>query len=169
MTDDCTRCGSKRILSVNAHCKDLGYVEIAGQTHDGYVPDDLGIGGGDDVDFQVCLDCGQMQGLWPLPPCRLEQLAKPKIRGTPGKFALSIVNHVIKTNDGNVGAVLAMILDGWLTKTPDELVPRVAECVNALTDDPRTRSMGQQLAEVLEDWVHWSELEPLITDEEEDE
>lgn len=30
-----------------------------------YVPSDLNIGGGDYLSFDVCLDCGQMQGEWP--------------------------------------------------------------------------------------------------------
>jgi hypothetical protein len=39
-----------------------------GHTHDGYMPDDVDLGGGDYVRFTVCLNCGQVQGEWPLPP-----------------------------------------------------------------------------------------------------
>ena len=39
----------------------------------GYVPRDLGVGGGDDVEFTYCLDCGQIQGTFPLPPAKIER------------------------------------------------------------------------------------------------
>jgi hypothetical protein len=32
---------------------------------DGYVPSGLGIGGGDYIDFKLCLNCGQIQDTWP--------------------------------------------------------------------------------------------------------
>jgi hypothetical protein len=34
-------------------------------SHRGYVPDDMGIGGGDYVEFDYCLQCGQIQGRFP--------------------------------------------------------------------------------------------------------
>jgi hypothetical protein len=46
--------------------------EINGAEHDGYVPEDLGIGGGDYVQFSYCLDCGQIQGTFPLPLTKIE-------------------------------------------------------------------------------------------------
>ena len=166
----CIRCNSDRILSVNAHSKDLGCFEIYSQEHDGYVPEDLGIGGGDDVEFDLCLDCGQMQGKWPLPQSKLERKAAKaiKARNEPSEFARSIVDHVIKTNDGDVTAVLALILTGWLTESTNDTVTRVADCINALTDEPLACSMGLQLRTVLEDWDHWAELEPLISEDEDD-
>ncbi len=39
---------------------------------DGYVPNDLGIGGGDYVEFRLCLNCGQMQGNYPMAVSALE-------------------------------------------------------------------------------------------------
>ena len=67
------KCGSERILSVNAKCSDLcatSYFirhadddeqieEIGGC---GYVPDLKAIGGGDYIDIEICLDCGTLQG-----------------------------------------------------------------------------------------------------------
>lgn len=41
-------------------------------TKHGYVPDDMGVGGGDYVDIDLCLNCGRVQGTFPLPPCGLE-------------------------------------------------------------------------------------------------
>jgi len=77
----CQRCQSSRILSVSAKCSDCCSVEI-GETGlcvaDGYVPGDMGIGGGDYIEFSVCLNCGQMQrpagtGGFPLSKTELER------------------------------------------------------------------------------------------------
>jgi hypothetical protein len=70
----CQKCKSERILSVNAKCSDLCNASIGGQEKDGYVPDDMGIGGGDYVEFDLCLDCGQLQGAFPLDKSELESI-----------------------------------------------------------------------------------------------
>ena len=81
----CQRCDSTRIISVTAHCNDLCVVSMGNAEKEGYVPEDLGIGGGDDVEFDLCLDCGQQQGTWPLPESKLER----KTNGSAGKKAFS--------------------------------------------------------------------------------
>jgi hypothetical protein len=48
-------------------------IDLADRHHHGYVPRDLGIGGGDDVQMTYCLDCGQIRGSFPLPLTSLEQ------------------------------------------------------------------------------------------------
>ena len=63
VVETCLRCGSPRL----AHCTDP-----AGEHRSGYLPRDLGIGG-EDVHFVCCLDCGQIQGRFPLPPTGLEE------------------------------------------------------------------------------------------------
>ena len=68
----CQRCGNRRVVGINAKCNDLCYAELNGNEMDGYVPTDIGIGGGDYVDIIYCLDCGQLQGNWPLAQCELE-------------------------------------------------------------------------------------------------
>jgi hypothetical protein len=73
---ECQRCKSKRVISVNAKCSDLCVCSIAGHERDGYVPRDVvfGKGGfGDYVEFDLCLDCGQMQGEYPQPEMALER------------------------------------------------------------------------------------------------
>lgn len=65
-------CEHKRRAGLTAKCSDLCFVEMGEREHDGYVPDDMGIGGGDYVGFTWCLDCGQIIGKWPVPPCKLE-------------------------------------------------------------------------------------------------
>jgi hypothetical protein len=48
------------------------FIRIGDKDHDGYVPRDLGIGGGDYLEFTFCLDCGLIKGKWPRPPTELE-------------------------------------------------------------------------------------------------
>jgi hypothetical protein len=67
----CQKCKSKRILSVSAKCADLCWVRYPNGTESrDYVPDIPNIstpeGGGDYVEFDLCLDCGQVQGKWPV-------------------------------------------------------------------------------------------------------
>jgi hypothetical protein len=45
--------------------------------HDGYVPDGLGIGGGDYIELHWCMDCGQVQGEFPLPCSELDTSESP--------------------------------------------------------------------------------------------
>jgi hypothetical protein len=47
-------------------------VDLAGRHFYGYVPRDLGVGGGDDVEFDYGLDCGRIQGKFPLATTELE-------------------------------------------------------------------------------------------------
>ena len=49
-------------MSVSAKCSDLFSASVQGASHQGYVPHDINIGGGDYVEFEYCLDCGQIQG-----------------------------------------------------------------------------------------------------------
>jgi len=72
----CSKCKSDRILSVNAKCSDMCFVQINGYEKSDYVPNDLGIGGGDYVHFDMCLECGQVQGVFPLPKSDLEDHAE---------------------------------------------------------------------------------------------
>lgn len=70
----CQRCKSERTAEVSAKCSDMFSAALKpGQKQiEGYVPSDLGIGGGDYVEFRFCLDCGQIQGTFPLPPAEDE-------------------------------------------------------------------------------------------------
>lgn len=63
----CQRCQSDKLASINAKSSDLNYVTIGERERDGYVPYDFGIGGGDYIRFWWCLNCGQIQGEWPIP------------------------------------------------------------------------------------------------------
>lgn len=64
------KCGSTRVARVNAKCSDMCSIGYGAKLYDGYVPSGIGItkrgGGGDYVEFDYCLDCGQMQGKFPI-------------------------------------------------------------------------------------------------------
>lgn len=69
----CQRCKSKRIAEVNGKCSDMCSYEVSGTEVSGYVPSDLGVGGGDYIEVKYCLDCGQLQGKFPLPVAEIEK------------------------------------------------------------------------------------------------
>lgn len=69
---NCQKCSSKRIMNVTAKCSDTCGFSINGVDSDGYVPKEIGIGGGDYVRFNYCLDCGQIQGKFPVEKCDME-------------------------------------------------------------------------------------------------
>lgn len=59
--DNCTRCKSTRLLYVGAKTSDMCWARLGTHDHNGYVPEGFGIGGGDYLDIEFCLDCGQVQ------------------------------------------------------------------------------------------------------------
>jgi hypothetical protein len=64
----CIKCNSIKLLSVCGHSRDsfdMTNLET-GEEYDGYVPEEIGIGGGDDVEFIYCANCGQIQGAFPV-------------------------------------------------------------------------------------------------------
>ena len=66
----CFTCKSEKIAIISAKCGDLCVVEYPdGTEHVGYVPDDLGFdsGYGDYVNITLCLNCGQVQAMFPAP------------------------------------------------------------------------------------------------------
>lgn len=69
----CQKCNSTRIAEIGGKVSDMCFISLPNnKEHDGYVPDDMGIGCGDYLGFSLCLDCGQVQGNWPLPLSKLE-------------------------------------------------------------------------------------------------
>lgn len=71
----CQRCKSRRVAAVTGKTADLNFISMGEFEHEGYVPDDMNIGDryGDYLNFDLCLDCGQMQGNWPLRKTELEK------------------------------------------------------------------------------------------------
>lgn len=69
----CQRCKSERVASISGKCSDCCSWSVGGgEMDDGYVPGDMGIGGGDYIEFEFCLECGQIQGKFPCPPTEIE-------------------------------------------------------------------------------------------------
>lgn len=71
---NCQRCQSKRIVEVNAKCSDLFSARFDTNEYDGYVPQDLGIGSGDYIGFHYCMECGQLQGNFPMGGAAIEKV-----------------------------------------------------------------------------------------------
>ena len=64
---ECDKCKSTRLLEITSKVSDRCNVESKEKEHYGYVPSDIGLGGGDYVEFDYCLNCGKIQGEFPLP------------------------------------------------------------------------------------------------------
>jgi len=59
-------CGSERILDISAKTSDRCVIRAGEREQHGYVPYGVGIGGGDYLEFNYCLDCGRIQGDFPV-------------------------------------------------------------------------------------------------------
>jgi hypothetical protein len=69
----CRSCGGLRLMDVLGKCGDLFSLKLGVFMHEGYVPHGFNVGSGDYIDFQLCLDCGRIQGEFPI---SLEATAK---------------------------------------------------------------------------------------------
>ena len=63
---NCTACKSDRIVNIGGKCSDMCNGNYKGVDIDGYVPYDIGVGGGDYLEFSFCLNCGTIQGKFPI-------------------------------------------------------------------------------------------------------
>ena len=59
----CDSCSSDRLLSIGGKVSDMFNAEYKNVSYNGYVPDDLGVGGGDYLEMDICLDCGKVQDI----------------------------------------------------------------------------------------------------------
>lgn len=64
----CQKCGSDRIMYINGKTSDNCWCEYEDFELDGYVPSDIGLkcNSGDYIKMKYCLECGQIQGTWPV-------------------------------------------------------------------------------------------------------
>lgn len=68
----CQSCGENRVLSIYSHPSDLNNVRYTkGRRKEGNLPYIEPIGGGDDINIAICLECGQVQGEFPVPEERM--------------------------------------------------------------------------------------------------
>jgi len=72
----CQRCESTRLADVTAKCSDCCTFRTGDIDQNGYVPGGMGIGGGDYVEMDYCLECGQIQGEWPVSPDALTEIKR---------------------------------------------------------------------------------------------
>lgn len=65
--NECDRCGSKRLLDVYVQGRDGHSFSYAGIEYEGYSKEGTGLYGnyGDAIDFQLCMECGKVQGVFP--------------------------------------------------------------------------------------------------------
>lgn len=72
---NCDNCQSNRIVEVSGKCSDLCLVKMGEKQYGGYAPDDMVIGtdDGDYLEFNFCLNCGKIQGQFPLETTKLEK------------------------------------------------------------------------------------------------
>lgn len=78
-------CKHERTANINAKCSDMCGISIdhLDFEHDGYVMD-LGVGSGDYVDFNFCLDCGQIIGFEPVTDEQIKASEEwEQVKGTP--------------------------------------------------------------------------------------
>ena len=57
----CQQCGSYRLANVSGKCCDSCFYKYDETVLEYYVPSEMGIGGGDYIEFKYCLECGQIQ------------------------------------------------------------------------------------------------------------
>jgi hypothetical protein len=69
----CQTCCSHRLASIIAKTGEYCVIEISNKRQLGPVPREMNIGGDEYLEFRYCLDCGQVQGIFPVPPIALEQ------------------------------------------------------------------------------------------------
>lgn len=102
----CTSCLSDRIASVTAKCSDCFDVCSNKAEYSGYVPKDIGIGGNDYIAFDYCLNCGKIQGNFPVTPEFETQVTNDQliefyseyiIEGEPILFNKTLTGQVIKS------------------------------------------------------------------------
>ena len=62
----CIKCNGENILSIGGKTGDLCSGELQGIDFEGGVPEGFNLGGGDYLQFKLCIDCGQVQGEFPI-------------------------------------------------------------------------------------------------------
>lgn len=61
----CKNCKSDRILDISGKVSDCYSQVYKNKEYTGYVPENIGIGGGDYIEFKYCLNCGMIQDNFP--------------------------------------------------------------------------------------------------------
>lgn len=72
----CISCPSERLLTVSGKVSDMFGAHDVKIDYNGYVPYGLNIGGGDYITFQYCLNCGTIQGKFPITEEQVREIFK---------------------------------------------------------------------------------------------
>lgn len=109
----CQHCESNRIVSISGKCSDLFCASFGDTQYEGYVPYDLGIGGGDEVEFEFCLQCGQIQGEFPLDFAAIEVKERKASNPARKDFAARFVAYCQDSDmEDPIGLVTALLETG---------------------------------------------------------
>jgi len=67
-------------IKTKVYCTQDTEVSLGDAVMCGGIPYDMGIGSGEKLEINICCDCGQVQGKYPLPQTQTEvgQVLKPK-------------------------------------------------------------------------------------------
>ena len=155
----CLRCGSSRIAEICAKCSDMSDITVGNNHHDGYVIDGMGIGSGDYVEFNWCLNCGQIQGPWPVPESELERVPEvPTVDPEYVEYANML--HDVVSNHNDCGMPTSSLMTLVMTVGEDPVA--FAAGITHLRSDPTTERWAEVILDQLSDWRYFTEMCDLI-------
>jgi DNA-directed RNA polymerase subunit RPC12/RpoP len=114
------------VVSLCGKCPDSFEAQMGAQIHEGYILGDLGIDGADYIAFDLCIDCGQLQGEFPRPripelepePIKCQHCGGPMvlvIEGDPNSYLVSKRVSVYRCEGcGKEGPIEALMVSGRL-------------------------------------------------------
>ena len=70
----CDKCSSNRVMEIQGKCSDMFELYYKDYEHLGYVKDELNIGCGDYIELSYCLDCGKIQGKFPINEIKVREI-----------------------------------------------------------------------------------------------
>ena len=70
---NCDKCQSERVVFVGGLSAYRSYVLINAKDDDNYIPSDFGLGEYGAFEFNLCLNCGKIQGQFPRPMTPVER------------------------------------------------------------------------------------------------
>ena len=77
---ECELCDSERIVKLDIDNVSEVKGTVSGIEFSAYIPMDIGIGEDDEINFEYCLECGHIQGDFPMPTTELEDERSLELR-----------------------------------------------------------------------------------------
>ena len=106
----CQNCNSERVLLISGILDDNFFACINNKNYIGYIPDNLGIGWRERISFDYCLNCGQIQGNFPMPTIDLEK-EEPKPEIKVGMNIIIMPRNIYKRKNRKTGTITDMTAD----------------------------------------------------------